>query len=379
MHYNRVCIIHFSGKRIGCRTIAPYSFNSTMVAMGAIKKQSKKRKRGLETLPRVVTIGGGTGSFTLLTGLKEYELHISAIVNMADDGGSTGILRDELGVLPPGDVRQCLAALANAAPEVRELFSYRFPNGEMKGHNVGNLFLSALEKVTGSFSRAVAVAGKILNVHGRIIPVTEEDMRLVIELNNGVALYGESKLDDNEDVRDVGVRDISLVTKVYANPLAITAIEKANVIIMGPGDLYGSIVPNLLVDGIAEALKKTKAKVIVVANLTNKKGLTDGFVANDYVVAIERHLLGRKVDVLVHNSGVPNTALEKKYEAQEGAGMFVVHQDCKRGYTVLSNDFLNGASSLEDSASHTHTNARLFIRHNSKILADTIVEYIHAL
>lgn len=337
---------------------------------------TQKKTNGKTKQSRVVTIGGGTGSFVLLSGLKKYPLNISAIVSMADDGGSTGVLRDDMGVLPPGDVRQCLSALARASLEVRELFSYRFSSGDLRGHNAGNLFLSALEKVTGSFSRAVAVAGKILNVYGRVIPVTEGDMRLVVELNNGVALEGENKLDDNEQVREIGVRDITLAHSVEAHKDAIDAIAKADVIVIGPGDLYGSILPNLLVTGIPEALKETQGRIVVVANVTNKKGLTEGFTAQDYAQAVEQYLLGRAVDVLICNTGEPELELAKKYEEQEGKGMFV---NCLKGkeakYLVIGKDFLH-SDAYEEVQGDTIAHTRSFIRHDSDKLASAVVECI---
>ncbi len=325
--------------------------------------------------PRVVTIGGGTGSFVLLSGLKEYPVHISAIVSMADDGGSTGILRDELGVLPPGDVRQCLAALARSTHEVRELFSYRFVEGELRGHNAGNLFLSALEKITGSFPKAVAVAGKILNAYGRVIPVTEGNMRLMVELNNGVVLEGESKLDDDPQVRTVGVRTVSLMHPVQASAAALEAIRSADTIVLGPGDLYGSIIPNLLVAGIAETLRDTHARLVVVANVTNKKGLTDGFSADDYARALEAYLLGRRIDALVCNTGVPRMNLQKRYEEQEGAGAFV-HCDktANAPYTRISGDFLH-TEETESVDGDALAHMRSFIRHDSMKLADGIMKY----
>ncbi len=310
----------------------------------------------------VVTIGGGTGSFVLLSGLKKYPLDISAIVSMTDDGGSTGVLRDELGVLPPGDVRKCLAALAQASPEVRDLFNYRFTNGKLEGHNAGNLFLSALEKVTGSFIEAVEVAGKILNVYGKVIPVTREDVRLVVELNNGVSLQGENKLDDNEEVRENGVRGISFNHEVEANEDALDAISKTDFVVIGPGDIYGSIIPNLLVNGIPEALKNTKAKIVVIANITNKKGLTDGFTAQDFAKFIEGYLLGRSVDVVIYNTQEPKEELISKYEEQEGEDTIVeVERDNDR--LVIGKDL------LVDEEKH-------FIRHDSDKLSSAVVEYM---
>lgn len=320
-----------------------------------------------EKKTKVVTITGGTGGFVLLSGLKEYPIHISAIVNMADDGGSTGVLRDDLGVLPPGDVRQCLAALARASSEVRELFSYRFNQGELSGHNAGNLFLSALEKTTGSFSRAVAVAGKILDVYGRVIPVTENDMRLLIELTDGTTLEGESTLDDDLRVRDIGVREVTLAHEVTANKAALDAIDQADVIVIGPGDIYGSIIPSLLVKGIPEALRDTSARIIVVANATNKRGISDGFDAHKYVSIVEKYLLGREVDILMCNTQDPSTALSELYEQQEGEGMFVECEEKETPYRVVGGDFLQ-----ETTEAHT----RSFIRHDSSKLAKAIIECI---
>lgn len=334
--------------------------------MGTSEKKGHTSARGKRT--RVVTIGGGTGSFVLLSGLKEYPLHISAIVSMADDGGSTGVLRDEMGVLPPGDVRQCLAALARAGDEVRALFSYRFTNNGLNGHNAGNLFLSALEKITGSFSKAVAVAGKILNVYGRVIPVTEEDMRLMVELNSGVTLEGEHKLDDDPLIHEHGVRSITLSHPVQATDDAIDALAHADVVVIGPGDTYGSVVPNLLVNGISEALHDTKAHIVVIANVTNKKGLTDGFATADYVKTVEHYLGGRAVDALLFNTQEPSAELKERYEAQEGAGMFVTHPDEKTSYVAIGCPFL-------DMNSTTH--APSLIRHDSDKLARAVVEYIH--
>jgi len=335
--------------------------------------QGKTMRNGKR--PRVVTIGGGTGSFVLLSGLREHPVHISAIVSMADDGGSTGVLRDSMGVLPPGDVRQCLAALARATPEVRELFSYRFAHGDIKGHNAGNLFLSALEKITGSFPKAIAVAGKILNVHGRVIPVTEGDMRVIVELNNGVALEGENKLDEDERVREVGVHAIELTHPVEANEEALRAIKAADVIVIGPGDVYASTVPNLLVNGISEALRDTPAHLVVVANVTNKKGLTDGFNSSDYVAIVEKYLLTRKIDTLICNTGKPSKKLALRYEEQEGEGMFVDCVDQSVPYEVIGRDFLRSGvdESIEgDEIAHT----RSFIRHDSDKLASAIMECI---
>src|SRR3989344_4242384 len=200
---------------------------------------------------RVVVIGGGTGTFVALTGLKKYPVHLSAIITMMDSGGSTGRLRDQLGVLPPGDLRQALVALAESDKLWRDLFLYRFVNGDLKGDNFGNIFISALEKVTGSIEAAVECAGMILDTRGDAIPVTFTDSQLCVELADGRIIKGETHIDEPEEL-DIRPR----ITRAYlepnaqANQQAITALQKADLIVIGPGDLYTSIIPNLLVDGI---------------------------------------------------------------------------------------------------------------------------------
>ena len=195
-------------------------------------------------MKKVVVMGGGTGSFTVLRGLKEYPVDISAIVSMSDDGGSTGILRDELGVLPSGDIRQCLVALSESSQEMRELINYRFEEGSLKGHSFGNLLLSALEKTSGGFSKGVEEAMRILKVKGEVIPVTEDDVRLNAELRSGEVLCGETNI-DNGNMQDSGVRRVFYQKDARANPKAIDRIANADLIIIGPGSclLYTSPSP----------------------------------------------------------------------------------------------------------------------------------------
>jgi uncharacterized cofD-like protein len=320
----------------------------------------------------IVTIGGGTGSFTLLSGLRNYQYDITAVVTMADDGGSTGKLRDELGVLPPGDVRQCLVALSESSVELRDLMNYRFAEGDLDGHNFGNLFLSALEKINGGFSEGVEQAIKILNVRGNVVPVSEGDMRLKIRLNDGRVISGEKELDDNMDVRQTGVHDVKLTKRVRANKRAITAIDKADFIIIGPGDHYGSIVPNLLVGGIKKAIKKSKAKVIFITPLTNKRGLTNGYAVSHYVRDIEKMIGCDRIDFIVYNSKEPHANLRLKYEKQEGKKSLVECDDENLGNRrIVRGDILhneNTRTHKDDKIGHT----RAFIRHDSEKLARAI-------
>lgn len=326
-------------------------------------------------IKNVVTIGGGTGSFTLLSGLKEYPVNISAIVSMADDGGSTGVLRDELGVLPPGDVRQCLVALSESSKELRELMGYRFEKGVFKGHSFGNLFLSALEKINGNFSKGVEEAIKILNAKGEVIPVTDEDMRLFIELKNGKLIKGENELDCNREIASSGIKKIFLKPRVKANKKAIERIKKADLVIIGPGDFYGSIVPNLLVDGISEAIRKSKAKIVFNCNLTNKKGQTEGFDLDQYVFEINKYIGKERIDYATFNIENPSPSLIKKYEKKEGKGMVVKLNDKKQGersFRIIRAELLSGEK-IRKNPKDLISDTRSFIRHDSAKLAKILM------
>src|SRR6185436_7247989 len=226
-------------------------------------------------IKKVVTIGGGTGTFTVLSGLKKYPLELTAIISMADDGGSTGRLRDEFGVLPPGDLRQGLVALSEDGSTMRKLFNHRYEKGGLEGHSFGNLFISTLEQVTGNLDKALDVAGEILKIRGRVVPVTLTKVKLVTELKNGKMLEGEDVLGNYQLVSRFGIKRIYLKPKAQPNPKALQAIKEADVIVIGPGDLYTTMIPNLLV--IGKAIAKSKAKKIFVANLMNKHGHTDDF------------------------------------------------------------------------------------------------------
>lgn len=324
---------------------------------------------------KIVTIGGGTGSFTLLSGLKKYPIDISAIVSMADDGGSTGVLRDELGVLPPGDVRQCLVALSESSHTLRELMNYRFESGSLQGHSFGNILVSALEKTCGGMSHGLEEASKILNVSGRVLPVTEDDMRLVITLENGKVLHGEEQLDDNKELREKGVMldHIELENPVRANNDAVIAIQQADIIILGPGDQFGSIIPNLLIHDIAQSIKHSKAQVLYVANLTNKRGLTNGWTVDEYVRSLERYIGKNRIDYVIYNNRNPKKILIEKYEQYEGKGAMVLFQDYdNRSYRVVMADIVSDKVP-EINNNDAITNTRAFIRHDSDRLAKAIM------
>lgn len=281
--------------------------------MVMINASVKRRKQ-------VVVIGGGTGTFMVLSALRDYNLNLTAIVSMADDGGSTGVLRDQYGVLPPGDVRRALVALSQESKTLRELFNYRFGGGDLAGHSFGNIFLTALEKLTGNFGSAVSEASRILNLKGRVLPVTLNNIRLNAKLADGKILKGETKI----DIPQMGAqRARAKIDKVWLspsaeiNPEAKKALLVADLIIIGPGDLYTSLIPNLLVRGVSETIKKSKAKKVYVCNLMTKYGETHGFRAEDFISEIERYLGKNVLDYAVFNRRSPPASILARYKKEK--------------------------------------------------------------
>jgi uncharacterized cofD-like protein len=266
-------------------------------------------------MKKIIAIGGGTGLFTLLSGLKKYTTEISAIVTMADEGGSTGRLRAEIGVLPPGDVRMCLVALSNEKKLLSDLFQYRFDNGSLKGHSFGNLFLSALEKVTGNFEDAISEAGKILKISGNVLPSTSANVHLCAKLENGKIVEGEPNVEHHRMHHNTRIKNLFLTPKkIDVNKNAGLAIKNADLIVLGPGSLYTSILPNILIPGIKCAIKKSKAKKIFVVNVMTQHGETDGFSASEHLSEIEKYLGKNIVDYVLINTGKIPKNLIKKYE-----------------------------------------------------------------
>jgi uncharacterized cofD-like protein len=317
----------------------------------------------------VVTIGGGTGQFTLLSGLKKFPVHLTAIVSMADDGGSTGVLRDELGVLPPGDVRQCLIALSESDVLLRDLFNYRFDQGGISGHNFGNLFLSALEKITGSFEEAVRVASLVLAIRGEVIPVTTKKITLVCG-NGEKTRRGEHIIDGHYPVARETLR---LEPEAYANPKAVTAIESADCIVIGPGDLYTSIIPDLLVKGIASAINRAKAPVVMNCNLMNKPGHTDGFKVKNYADEIENFIGRGRINYATCNSNQPSDDLVARYNLE---GRVPVpppeNEDIKNStFKYLPADLISNQPVVKKSGDLL---PRTLVRHDADVLAELIIQ-----
>ena len=248
--------------------------------------------------PRVVAIGGGTGLSSLLRGLKTYTSNLSAIVTVADDGGSSGRLRDEYRILPPGDFRQCLIALADAEPLMKQLFDHRFKEGSLNGHAFGNLFIMAMADVTGNFEQALRESGKVLAVKGTIVPSTLQDVTLVASINGGT-VEGESKIPkQNSPISHVFLKPDG----VQVNPEAAQAILNAELIIVGPGSLYTSILPNLLVEGMVEAIKASPALKLYICNLAEQRGETEHYSVDDYLRVIRDHVGANLFDFVLVNS-----------------------------------------------------------------------------
>lgn len=269
--------------------------------------------------PRIVAIGGGTGLSTMLRGLKRYTDQITAIVTVADDGGGSGVLRQELGMLPPGDIRNCLEALANVEPVMSELLHYRFTDGSLRGQSFGNLFLAALNGISGSFDQAVRRMSEVLAITGQVLPVTNCDVQLEAEFENGARVLGESKIFYCKKREECRVQRVRLVPeKPAALPEAIEAIRDADMILLGPGSLYTSVIPNLLVDGITEAILQSDALKIYIGNVMTQEGETEGYTNSDHIRALFEHSASGLFSLcLVNNAAIAPEILERY--AVEGA------------------------------------------------------------
>ncbi|MEK6732959.1 MAG: gluconeogenesis factor YvcK family protein [Candidatus Omnitrophota bacterium] len=314
--------------------------------------------RQLEKGPKVVVIGGGTGLSTILHGLKEHTSNITAIVTVADDGGSSGRLREQFGILPPGDIRNCLVALADAEPLMRDLFQFRFGDeSELKGHSFGNLFITAMCKVTGDFEKAIKESSKVLAIRGRVIPSTFEKVKLVAEYRNGQKTVGETKI----------VKQNAPIQKVYLDPLhckaskeSFEAIGDADIIVLGPGSLYTSVIPNLLVDGMTEKISQSKAPKVYVCNVMTQAGETDHYTAFDHMNALVAHTRPDVLNYCIVNTGKVPKEFLKKYE-EEGAYPVAADSDkiIENGYNVIEGDVVN---------------IQNYVRHDAKKLSKIIID-----
>lgn len=326
----------------------------------------------------VVTIGGGTGSHTVLSGLKKYPINLTAVVTAADSGGSTGRLRDEFGFLPVGDFRMALAALASSEEEaqlLRKLFLYRFSKGEdgLKGHNFGNLFIVAMADIVGSYDKAIEYTSRILNVKGRVLPITSEPVNLHAEYEDGSKLSEEANIDEPPKEHDGKLK----ITKLWVEPgipiarKTSRAILEADYIILGPGDLYTSIFPNLVVRGTKTSVEKSGAKIIYVENLMTKYGQTYGYTAKDHVEEVKKYL-GKYPDfVLINNTKLPERILEDYKEEND----FPVNDNLEENdfYEIIREDILVPKEIKKVSGD---TVKRSLLRHDPDKLAWEIIKVI---
>lgn len=322
-------------------------------------------------MKNIVIIGGGTGTFTLLNGLRKFPTNNSVIVSSADDGGSTGKLRSSLGVFPPGDLRQCLVGLSYTEEHLKELFNYRFESGDLAGHTAGNIIIAALEKIMGGVEPAVSLAGKLLNVRGAVLPVTLKPTLLTAVLKNGKKIVGEHNIDEPRKVTSDGLRvtGLKLSPNIQANPKALAALKAADVIVLGPGDLYTSILPNLLVKGVKEAIDASKAKKVLVSSIMTKSGQTDGFDAETFVNITNQYLGKKKLDAVIVNTKKPDAKTLVIYK-KTGAE-FVSPVKNISNTEVLSAELISNQIHKKSAADKLH---RSILRHESNKLAQIIYE-----
>lgn len=314
---------------------------------------------------KVVVIGGGTGVSNMLRGIKLFNQDITAIVTMADDGGGSGFLRREMGILPPGDLRNCLVALANSSGAMENLLQFRFQEGVLKGQNFGNLLIAALTEIYQDFETAIEETAKVLNISGKVYPVTLDNVHLEGEFENGDKCIGESKIPviaERENLRIKKLR--TFPEKAVIFPKAKAAIEQADIVILGPGSLYTSLISNLVVEGVAEALLKTKAKKYYVSNIMTEPGETGGYSIRDHVKAIRDHG-GDIVDKVLINVNNPKAEVLERYESEDYSYIEYTEEDRKYledlGIEVICGNFIN-----DENNQIRHSAIRVF----EKILID---------
>ena len=315
----------------------------------------------------IVVVGGGTGNRTTLTGLKNQDCNLSAVVAMTDSGGSSGRLREELGQLPHGDIRQCLIALASEDAHgqfMRRLFDYRFTAGNgLSGHNFGNLLLTALTEVTGNTITAIDAASQMLGVQGQVLPVTLTRSNLVARLDDGTELAGESAIDLRREKLNIGIDYVRLDPTAYVYPPVLEAIQQADAIILGPGDIYTSVLPNLLVEDVSEAILASKAIKIHVCNLMTKPGESDGFHASDFARLLMAYLgTSEPLDYLLFNDAPYPGRLLQRYAAD---GQLPVELDLERSQQVA-----------RKVVTRPMLAAGVYLRHDPQSLGSAIMEII---
>ena len=278
---------------------------------------------------KIVTIGGGTGNSILLRGVKNFTSNITTIVTVADDGGGSGVLREDLGMLPPGDIRNCLVALANTEPIMEKLINYRFSNGQLKGQSLGNLLIAAMNDICGDFNEAIKEISNVLAITGKVLPMTLDNVKLFAELEDGSTIEGES------NITFLNRKNGGKIKRVFTSPKlllplkeSIDSIMDADIVLLGPGSLYTSIIPNLLVTDISKALKETKAEVVYILNIMTQPGETNGYNVTDHVVAIIDHVNSNIIDKIVVNSKEVDKYAKYRYKSIENSTpIYITEED----------------------------------------------------
>ena len=315
----------------------------------------------MRTKVKVVTIGGGTGLSVLLRGLKKYPLDITAVVTVADDGGSSGKIRSDMNIPSPGDIRNVIAALSDVEPYLEKMFQYRFDSGEVKGHPVGNLMIAAMTDIHGDFSTAVKVMSRILNVRGTVLPTTNDIATLNAVLSTGEIIRGESSITEAG-----GVIDHVYITpsRVKPNEDVLRAIEQADYIIMGPGSLYTSIIPNLVISKVSEKIRESSAKKIYICNVMTQHGETDNYSVSDHIVAINKHVEENIFDLVIANSREFDDSILSKYHKEKQEPVKIDQEKIKElGIKLIKN---NDVGIVDNNT----------IRHNADKVSELIYDYI---
>lgn len=328
------------------------------------KDKSLEKNNGAFGDPKVVVIGGGTGQSVFLRGLKYFTKNITAIVTVADDGGGSGVLREDLGMLPPGDIRNCLLALADIEPTMNEVMQYRFDDGVLKGQSFGNLFLAAMNGLYGNFETAVYKLSEIFAITGRVLPVTLEDVNLVARLKNGKIIKGESAIPKEVKMSKSAIGEIWLEPK-EAKPLddVINSIHDADIIIMGPGSLYTSVIPNLLIEGVVDAIKSSDAPKVYISNIMTQPGETDNYNVLDHVKAIVNHCGENIIDYVIVNNEILPKDVFNLYK-KDGASQVLLDKQQKDKLKSL------GIRAIEKNLIEIKNN---YIRHDAKYISNIVV------
>ena len=318
--------------------------------------------------PKIVVIGGGTGLSVLLRGLKEYTSNITAIVTVADDGGGSGILREDLGMLPPGDIRSCLLALANTEPAMEKLLQHRFKDGKLKGQNFGNLFIAAMNEIHGNFEVAIKEMSNVLAVTGKVLPMTLEDVKLFARLKNGIVIEGESNIPEKNKEIGSQIEDVFIKPKkVYPLKEAIEAINEADCIVLGPGSLYTSVIPNLLVREIVKLIENSKAIRIYIPNVMTQPGETDNYSVLNHTEAIIKHAKKEIIDYIITNiEDIPDDTLKKYYD--DGAKPVIITEQEEKILNEMN------IKVIKDTLIDVKKN---YIRHDAVKLSQIIVELVN--